>query len=685
MEIISQNKERRSAGIRLLTVFLFFVVTVGVAKSQAIPDSLHVLDEVVVSAARRNRPQIAADGGVIIDASMADGAPRVFGEADLLRVMLGSGGVGVISDYSSGVTIDGMGYAQNAYLLNGVIVQFPYHFGGIFSTFNSYHYPRLRLWKSIHPVGLADCLGGIVSTESLTAIIPARVSANVNVGMLASSVSLRVPVGNRFCIEASGRISYIDALYKNILDSDDTGVSYGFRDFDISAIYLTGASGKLRVFGHLNTDGLDYSDDNYLMDTRLKWSNYVAGAEWTCDNAEVTLGYSGISNRLEMTMPQFEICVPSGIEQCTVKGNYALEAGPVEIKTGAEADYFAADLQSATYSGFGRNRDAGAGHKANAALSKMWGEASLSMTDRFSFDAGVELNGYYGPDGYNRFNIDPRLTATFRSGMLSLSAHVGRYHQYIHQVGFSEIGMSSNFRTVPTRSCPPQEAIAFVVTGSLLVPEPGIKVALDAYYKRVLNVPEYYGGVLDLLDYDYVADAYIDNCSGFNTGAGVTVSRDFHDFSASASYNYVVARNRMPGSDVYFTASSGIAHAVSVNASYRFPGNHWSVSAAFVYSSGRPVTPVTAVYFIGERLMVEYGKRNSGRLPDYHRLDIGANYKFLTGRLAHTVSLSLINAYGHRNVEISTYVFNTATGNIRQRQLSSLYRFIPSLSYSISF
>ena len=70
-----------------------------------------------------------------------------------------------------------------------------------------------------------------------------------------------------------------------------------------------------------------------------------------------------------------------------------------------------------------------------------------------------------------------------------------------------------------------------------------------------------------------------------------------------------------------------------------------------------------------------------------HRLDIGASYTFTTNaaRLHHKVALSLINAYGHRNVELSTYTYIPDTASYGRRMVYSLYRFLPSLSYSISF
>ena len=100
------------------------------------------------------------------------------------------------------------------------------------------------------------------------------------------------------------------------------------------------------------------------------------------------------------------------------------------------------------------------------------------------------------------------------------------------------------------------------------------------------------------------------------------------------------------------------------------------------------MTPVTAVYFIADRLMMEYGERNSARLPAYHRLDVGASYRFHSGGrlpLDHEVSLSVLNAYGHRNVEMQTMRIDAMSGRYERRSVGSLFRWLPSLSYTVRF
>ena len=242
--------------------------------------------------------------------------------------------------------------------------------------------------------------------------------------------------------------------------------------------------------------------------------------------------------------------------------------------------------------------------------------------------------------------------------------------------------MPSNFKVAASGTCPPQESFNVAAAYSTPLPWLGMKINADAYYRRVLSQPEYFGGVLDVLSDTYKPELFIRTCSGYNYGFGVTLSANFAGVSATAGYNFGIARRHLPSSKDYFTASSEVRNSVNVAASYAI-NDHWSVDAVFNYMTGRPVTPVKAVYFIGKYLAVEYGERNSARLPDYHRLDIGGSYKFYTGKLRHTVALSIINVYGHKNPEAERFRYNTETGMIYKSYMASLYRFIPSLSYSI--
>ena len=125
----------------------------------------------------------------------------------------------------------------------------------------------------------------------------------------------------------------------------------------------------------------------------------------------------------------------------------------------------------------------------------------------------------------------------------------------------------------------------------------------------------------------------------------------------------------------------------------------WDFSGTWVFKTGEPITlPIytidspnsnttaAPVYFI-------YSKRNEYRLPNYHRLDIGANRTITTsnGRKS-TFSLSIFNVYNRKNVfyivVVNERFMNPQTGKNDFRQIlkeQSLFPILPSVSYALSF
>lgn len=634
-------------------------------------------------------PRIEESGAMVIGTGVIRHSMSVLGESDISRFIKTMPGVSGGGDYASGVSIHGADYSQTLYAIDGAPVFFPYHFGGIFSTFNTPHFSKVRLEKSIHDSSFANRLGGLVALD--TPAVPAEeMAGSVNVGMLASSATVRIPVTNGLSVTASGRVSYIDALYGWLLRTDDTDTRYNLYDLNMTIEYHPSSRDRITANGFINRDRLLFKDDNYALDTRMGWGNSVASLSWSRTGVvkqSHTLYYSSMTNRLTLEMPQFLVEVPSSIMQGGLHGEIAVDLphGFTPLKCGYAVEVTSATPQSATVTGYGTGSDA-IGKVSPAVESRLFAESGYRLTRDVTLRAGVKCT-WWSNRGCNSVALDPHVTLVYRHGDNSLSLQGAILHQYLHQVGFSDIGMASNFWIASTSDIPPQRSLSasFNYTRRLL--DGMADVTAGAYYKRVYNQPEYDGFILNLLDRDYKAVDYISVGDGYNTGAEIMIRKNTGHLTGHASYSYAIGRRRFPGTDGYVTAANEIRHSLSVAASYRFD-RHWSCSAAFDYSSGRPVTPVTAMYFISESLIMTRGERNSSRLPAYHRLDIGGNYTFTTGhrhRLTHNVAVSVINAYGHRNVEISSFIFDPDNGSYRRKNVSSLYRFLPSISYSIDF
>jgi hypothetical protein len=130
---------------------------------------------------------------------------------------------------------------------------------------------------------------------------------------------------------------------------------------------------------------------------------------------------------------------------------------------------------------------------------------------------------------------------------------------------------------------------------------------------------------------------------------------------------------------------------------------------AWMYQTGLPYTPVAGRQLTpslepdenGEYINYEtfiYGERNSARMKDYHRLDIGLTLNKLTSenKVKSSWTFSVYNAYNRQN-PVYYYYNTTSNGEIINPETSgtayqpfnmyqmSLFPIIPTVSYKFYF
>jgi len=651
----------------------------------ATPDSVLLRDVEIVST--RKSARMYRDGSLNFDAASLTTLPRTLGEADALNFIKLLPGVTTMSDYSAGVSIDGMNYANNLYLLGGIPVHFPYHFGGFFSTFNPVLYPDIKVRKSIRGATSPTCLGGVVgASQSKRPDITTH--ANINIGMVASSIAVEVPVDKGVTISAAGRICYLNLFYSGLLGGHNTTIDYDFYDTDLTAHWAIDDKNTLRATLHHNTDRLGYHQTQSTLLTAMKWHNTLGGAEWQSIHDSYTmqhrLYYSYFANRLGMAITEIGVDGNNSFAQAGLEGSFRLyPAEPLQLDLAYSLHRYSYVPQRVATHGMGEG-----GNYATTRQKSQLGEIAADLSwlhSSFKIKGGAKFMAY-GAGSYHSINADPELTATYTRRKWSLSLHAGASSQYIHQVGMSEIGMSSNFKFGAGAVAPPERSWNFVASGTCN-PLKKLSLAADVYYKIVRYQPEYSSTIVELAAPDYNAFDYIKTYNGYNIGGSAMAALTTEAVQAMASYGYCVARRRMPSSGRTFTPSSEIRHSLKLNALWKI-SRHWEVNGTFSLASGRPYTPIMAMYMIGERVMIEYGEYNSARMPVYHRLDLGGAYSFNTkGRLPlrHRIELAVLNVYASRNVELYTYTYDILKHIFRRRELVSLYSTLPSLSYTIIF
>jgi len=118
---------------------------------------------------------------------------------------------------------------------------------------------------------------------------------------------------------------------------------------------------------------------------------------------------------------------------------------------------------------------------------------------------------------------------------------------------------------------------------------------------------------------------------------------------------------------------------------YQF-NKKWNMSATLVYYTGNAVTFPSGKYEIEGNTVGYYTERNGYRMPDYHRLDIGATYtkQKKKGREA-SWNFSLYNAYGRKNAYSIRFQESEADPTKTEAVRMTLFTWVPSITYNFKF
>ncbi|MCB0853581.1 MAG: hypothetical protein KDD63_15250 [Bacteroidetes bacterium] len=125
---------------------------------------------------------------------------------------------------------------------------------------------------------------------------------------------------------------------------------------------------------------------------------------------------------------------------------------------------------------------------------------------------------------------------------------------------------------------------------------------------------------------------------------------------------------------------------ISITAKYR-PLTTRTISASFVYRSGRPITSPAGAFSVYPSWFIPlFSDRNQYRIPDYHRLDLA--YTFDDGiinrrRFKTDLTFSIYNIYARKN---AFSVFFKKEGNsFKAFKLAILGTALPFVSYNFRF
>ena len=168
------------------------------------------------------------------------------------------------------------------------------------------------------------------------------------------------------------------------------------------------------------------------------------------------------------------------------------------------------------------------------------------------------------------------------------------------------------------------------------------------------------------------------NVGKFNGWLGYTYSRSFLKLDSAFDEERINEGN-------FFASNFDKPHDFSFVANYKFT-KRFSLATNFVYQTGRPITVPVGNFSYNNNEYVVFSDRNSFRIPDFIRLDLGFNIEgnHKKQKLAHSFwTFSIYNVLG-RNNPFSVFFINE-DDQIKAVQTSIFAIPVPSITYNFKF
>lgn len=667
-----------------------------VYKSFYLTEAAKNLETVEISAKKEQARTTTQVSKITVTQKQIKTLPSTGGAPDIAQYLPVLAGVVSTGDQGGQIYIRGGSPVQNKILLDGMTIYNPFHSIGFFSVFET---------ETIRSVD--------VLTGGFNAQYGGRVSAVVDIktkegnkkrmsGLVSGS-----PFQAKALIEGpllklkddnGTSISFILTGKKSLLPQTSQSLyNYAARDtanglpFDYSDVYgkvsLVAANGsKLNIFGFNFKDGVNYTN---IAD--LNWSNKGYGANFSLIPTGMKMIVGG-----NLAISQYNISLQekdptprlSGVKSFNAGLDFTIFGNNSELKYGLDLSGFSTDLAFSSPLGFT--------YKQNENTTELAGFVNFRKTmNRLVIEPSLRVHSY---TALGETVLEPRFAAKLNaSNRVRFKLSGGLYSQnLISTVSEKDVvnlfvgyisGPEEQFYKPGTNEVVNsrlQKAIHFI--GGLEIDvNKNMELNIEAYTKNYTQLIDINRFKTKFTDPNYISE------TGKAYGLDLTAKYEKNGVYVWATFSHAYV-NRYDGVQTYPT-NFDRRNNVNLLASYTFGAKKsWELAARWNYGSGFPFTLTQGFYSNfnfqngistdvlkgNPDLGVIYSdKRNSGRLPDYHRMDISLKKQIaFTKYVKMEIVASATNVYDRKNI----FYFD----RIRFQRVDQL-PILPSLAATLHF
>ncbi len=674
------------------------------------------IDEVIVHGNKENdKTSHLTINNINLTIKELDKIPVILGEKDVLKTLQLLPGFSNGLEGTSGLYVRGGSPDQNQLLLDGVTVYNANHLFGLFSVFNPSALKSIKAIKGAFPARYGGRLSSVIDIQMKEGNNQ-KFRGEFSIGLVSSNFTFEGPIKkNRTSFIISGRRTYYDfftRLYCKASDLEDEETTCGYYFYDLntkinhkfnekSHLFLSAYSGYDKAF----IDSKIINNVNeYIDQFNLNWGNRTFSLRYNHilkPNlfANITAIYSHyqyshesasinniIYNGSNKNMSTYNYTSSSGITDLGVKLDLDLYANKNHsIKFGAgyidhkyipeinSTNYFEDDSTASTDTSYGNEN-------IYADETYLYIEDDWHINEFLKTNIGLRISSF-SVMGKDYLNIDPRFSVTyFASNRLSFEGAYSHMYQNTHLLSNSSSGLPTDLWLPATAKIPPATLNQFSI-GSLYKPNI-FEFTAEAYYKRMNNILEY----SDESYYNGNFTSWEDDVeSGVGSSFGLELLARKNKGSITGWTSYTLSWSNRQFEHVNngntFPSTYDRRHDFSFVTNYKF-NEHIDIGITWVYSSGLPITlPILKYTSINNETTYIYSARNAYRMPDYHRMDLCANFRKQKKHGERIWTISIYNLYNHLNPIFIETTEKDGVVTFKQYSLP----IIPSISYSFRF
>jgi outer membrane receptor protein involved in Fe transport len=558
---------------------------------------------------------------------------------DPIRVIHTLPGVAAMGDiFSPGLLyVRGGGPDENLFLLDWCSVEWPWHFGGMKSVFNSDIIEDIELQTGGFPAKYGSAMSSVFNITTREGNRESF-SGNLSLGFINMQGLLEGPITSKGFFLIAGRRTYLDLVMQ---ETDEFPIPY-FWDANFKFGYDINSTNKIYFSGLVSYELIDFVagdepeagmperiyDEGKLNTQSLEWKSIINENLYSvCAlTREKNIFHINIGSNMRIDIDAVDFGFIEDLtwtinHSHTIKTGVKFDVGLYDFNEKLSLDLMEVDIDfdDSTQTTVFELEDS------------IWSSAfyiqdSWTIMDNFSITGGLRFDYW---DLNEIFNISPRFSLQYTlTPKTELRAATGIFTQH---PGVEVASRNENLNS--------RKAVHYIL-GLRHKFDDGLQGWVELYEKDYQNLV-----TVDTLE-NFLSDG-----TGYARGIEFFLKKDSKRFNGWLSYSLGHAKRREFLDDAEYYADFDQRHMFSSIFDWEIT-KKFSLGVQFRYATGSPYTPtVAAVLDPSETFWIPVkGERNSARYASYHQLNLRLNFNYTLFGLKSSSYFEIWNVYNRKNI-----------------------------------